>query len=182
VKLKDGRVLDADLVVMAVGIQPETGLARRAGLATARGVVVDGAMRTSDPHIFAVGECAEHNGVCHGLVAPLYEMAKILAGTLAGEDCVYAPSAHSARLKVSGVDLFSAGDFTAGQDRDDLVLRDPERGIYRRLVIERDRLIGAILYGDTADSGFYLDLIETGADIASIRDALIFGRAPCEAA
>jgi nitrite reductase (NADH) large subunit len=157
-------------------------LARRASIATARGVIVDAAMRTSDPHIFAVGECAEHDGVCHGLVAPLYEMTKILAGTLAGEACAYASSTSSARLKVSGVDLFSAGDFTAGPDRDDLVLRDPERGIYRRLVIENDRLIGAILYGDTADSGFYLDLIESGGDVASIRDALIFGRAPCEAA
>ena len=182
VELADGRHLPADLVVVAIGVRPDIALAREAGLVTARGVVVDGAMRTSDPHIFAAGECAEHDGVCHGLVAPLYDMTKILAATLAGETASYAPLPTATRLKVSGIELFSAGDFSHDEGCEDIILRDPRRGAYRRLVLKNGRLIGAVLYGETSDGAFFFDLIQSGADTASMRDVLIFGRALCEAA
>ena len=182
VKLKDGTELPADVVVMAVGVRPNADIARAAGLSVGRGVVVDDGMRTSDTHIFAVGECAEHAGVCHGLVAPLYDMAKVLADNLCGHAGAYRPAATATRLKVTGVDLFSAGNFTGGEGYEDIVLRDPDRGIYRRLVLKDDRLAGAVLYGDTADGAFFFDLIQSGTDTAPIRDMLIFGPALCDAA
>lgn len=182
VKLKDGRELAADLVVMTVGIRPNVSLGRDAGLSVKCGIVVDGQMRTSDPHIFAVGECAEHEGICHGLVAPLYDMAAVLGRVLAGEEDSYRPAALATRLKVSGIDVFSAGDFSGGMDCEDIVLRDPGRNIYRRLVLREDRLVGAVLYGDAADGGFFFDLIQNRTDIAPLREVLIFGRALCEAA
>lgn len=182
VKLKDGRELAADLVVMAVGIRPNADLAKSAGLAVRCGIVVDDRMRTSDAHILAVGECAEHNGICHGLVAPLYDMAAVLGRVLAGEQDAYRPAAVATRLKVSGIDLFSAGNLAGGADCEDIVLRDPGRNTYRRLILRDDRLVGAVLCGDTADGGFFFDLIQSGADIAALRDVLIFGRALCEAA
>jgi nitrite reductase (NADH) large subunit len=182
VKLTDGREIAADLVVMAVGIRPNADLAKNAGLGVNRGIVVDDEMRTSDGHIFAVGECAEHDGICHGLVAPLYDMAAVLGRVLAGEEDAYRPAAVATRLKVSGIDVFSAGSFAGGADCEDIVLRDPGRGTYRRLVLRDDTLVGAVLYGDAADGGFFFDLIQSGADIAALRDILIFGRALCEAA
>lgn len=182
VKLKFGPEIEADLVVMAVGVRPNADLARMAGLVVDRGVVVDDEMRTSDSNIFAVGECVQHRGACYGLVAPLYDMAAVLAGTLVGEGGSYVPAATATRLKVTGIDLFSAGDFAPAEDREDVVLRDPGRGVYRRLVLKHDRLIGAVLYGDTADGAFFFDLIQSGADTAPIRDTLIFGPALCAAA
>jgi nitrite reductase (NADH) large subunit len=178
VRLEDGRTLPADLVVMAVGIRPNTALAKEAGLAIKRGILVDDYMRTSDDNVFAVGECVEHRGQCYGLVAPLYDMAKTLAATLAGEITQgYAGSALSTKLKVTGVDLFSAGDFSEGDENDDIVLRDPARGVYKRVVLRDDRIVGAVLYGDTADGSWYFDLLKKGADIASMRDSLILGQA-----
>ncbi|BCJ92272.1 hypothetical protein IZ6_30070 [Terrihabitans soli] len=182
VKLKDGRELAADLVVMAVGIRPNADLAKSAGLAVNRGVIVDDQMKTSDPNIFAVGECVEHNGMCHGLVAPLYDMAAVLGQVLAGDKSAYRAVATATRLKVSGIDLFSAGNFSGGADCEDIVLRDPGRSTYRRLILRDDRLAGAVLYGDASDGGFFFDLIQSGADISALRDILIFGRALCEAA
>ena len=178
VRLADGQVLPADLVVMAVGIRPHAALAQAAGLEVKRGVVVDDFLRTSDPFIYAVGECVEHRGACYGLVAPLYEMAKTLAATLAGESTPgYTGSALSTKLKVSGVDLFSAGDFSEGDENDDVVLRDPARGIYKRVVLRDNRVVGAVLYGDTTDGAWYFDLLKKGADIGTLRDTLIFGHA-----
>ncbi len=182
VKLKFGPEIEADLVVMAVGVRPNADLARASGLVVDRGVVVDDEMRTSDRHIFAVGECVQHRGACYGLVAPLYDMAAVLAGTLAGQRAAYVPAATATRLKVTGIDLFSAGDFAPAEDREDIVLRDPGRGVYRRLVLRNDRLIGAVLYGDTVDGAFFFDLIQSGTDTAPIRDTLIFGPALCAAA
>jgi nitrite reductase (NADH) large subunit len=182
VKLTDGREIAADLVVMAVGIRPNADLAKNAGLGVNRGIVVDDKMRTSDGHISAVGECAEHDGICHGLVAPLYDMAAVLGRVLAGEEDAYRPVAVATRLKVSGIDVFSAGQLSGGADCEDIVLRDPGRGTYRRLVLRDDTLIGAVLYGDAADGGFFFDLIQSGTDVAALRDILIFGRALCEAA
>ncbi|MEM6491330.1 MAG: FAD-dependent oxidoreductase, partial [Pseudomonadota bacterium] len=181
VLLKDGRSFDVDIVVMAVGIRPNVALAKTMGLEVERGIVVDDFMTTSDPAVFAVGECVQHRGVCYGLVAPLYESAKSLADRLAGiETAGYQGSALSTRLKVTGVDLFSAGDFSGGPGTEDLVFRDAGRNVYKRLVVKDDVLIGAVLYGECADGGWYFDLIREGADIADIRDVMIFGRAFAE--
>src|SRR5262249_17867373 len=178
VRLEDGRILPADLVVMAVGIRPNIALAKEAGLEGKRGVLVDDLLRTSDGNIFAVGECVEHRGQCYGLVAPLYEMARTLAATLAGDDVQgYAGSALSTKLKVTGVDVFSAGDFSEGDEKDEVVLRDPKRGVYKRIVLRDNRVVGAVLYGDTGDGSWYFDLLKKSADVTSMRDALIFGQA-----
>ena len=177
IKLQDGRTLPADLVVMAVGIRPHAALAKAAGLEVNRGVIVDDLMRTSDDNIFAVGECVEHRGLCYGLVAPLYEMAKTLAATLAGEDVAgYAGSTTSTKLKVTGVDLFSAGDFAEGDENDEIVLRDPSRGVYKRIILRDNQIIGAVLYGDTEDGSWYFDLLKKNADITDMRDTLILGQ------
>ncbi|HZD25163.1 MAG TPA: nitrite reductase large subunit NirB [Alphaproteobacteria bacterium] len=177
VLLKDGMEIPADLVVMAVGIRPSTALAKQAGLAVSRGIVVDDAMATSDPAILAVGECVEHRGTCYGLVAPLYEMARVAAARLAGDDTArYAGSLTSTKLKVTGIDLFSAGDFAEGEDREEIVLRDAAAGVYRRLVLQDDRIVGVVLYGDTGDGAWFFDLMKRGADVAEMRDTLIFGQ------
>ncbi|MYM55813.1 nitrite reductase large subunit NirB [Thalassovita mangrovi] len=177
VLLEDGGTLPADLVVMAVGIRPETRLATDAGLTVARGIEVDAQMRTSDPDIVAVGECIEYDGQLFGLVAPLYDQAKIVAKTLLDEPDAFVVKDTATKLKVTGCDLFSAGDFAAGEGREDIVFRDPARGIYKRLVIEGDRLVGAVMYGDTADGNWFFGLIKDGTDIEEMRDTLIFGPA-----
>jgi nitrite reductase (NADH) large subunit len=177
VRLDDGTEYPADIVVMAVGIRPDTGLAQAAELACGRGVHVDDAMVTSDPDILAVGECVEHRGLCYGLVAPLFEMAKVAAKTLVDEAAGYEGSVLSTKLKVTGVDLFSAGDFAEGDDREEIVFRDPTRGVYKRLVLKDDRIIGVVLYGDTADGAWFFGLLKDGTDIADMRDTLIFGPA-----
>jgi len=177
VELDDGTVYPADLVCMAVGIRPETRLAKEAGLDVARGITVSDAMATSDPAIFALGECVEHRGQLFGLVAPLYDQATVLAQTLAGAEAGFRPVQTATKLKVTGVDLFSAGDFADAPGREDIVFRDPGRGVYKRLVIEGTRLIGAVMYGDTADGAWFFAQIKEGADITALRDTLIFGPA-----
>lgn len=175
--LDDGTVLPCDLLCMAVGIRPNTALAQEAGLAVGRGIHVDDQMQTSAEDIFAVGECVEHEGALFGLVAPLYDQAKVLAKTLMGEDASFKQKSLSTKLKVTGCDLFSAGDFADGEEREDIVYRDPSRGVYKRLVIENNRLIGTVMYGDTADSSWFLGLIQAGEDISEMRETLIFGPA-----
>jgi nitrite reductase (NADH) large subunit len=177
VELADGTIIGCDMVVMAVGIRPSSSLAKAAGLAVNRGIVVDDQMRTDDPHIFALGECAEHRGTCYGLVAPLYEMGQVLAQILAGEDASYQGSVTSTKLKVTGIDLFSAGDFGAGEDREEIVLRDANAGVYKRLVLKDNRLIGAVLYGETGDGSWFFDMLRRGAGIGEMRETLIFGQA-----
>ncbi|MBY6046237.1 nitrite reductase large subunit NirB [Vannielia litorea] len=177
VVLEDGTVLEADIVVMAVGIRPAVSVAAEAGLEMGRAVKVDAQMRTSDPAIFAVGECVEFEGNLFGLVAPLYDQAKVLAKTLTGEADSFTPKELSTKLKVTGCDLFSAGDFAEGEGREDIVFRDPARGIYKRLVIEGDKLVGAVMYGDTADSNWFFGLIKDGTDVEEMRETLIFGPA-----
>jgi nitrite reductase (NADH) large subunit len=174
--LEDGTRLPADLVVMAVGIRPNAGLAKTAGLEVGRGIIVDATMRSSDPAIFAVGECAEAHGQTFGLVAPLYEMANVIAAQLAGDASQqFSPSAVATKLKVTGINLFSAGDFAEGRDREEIVLRDAARGIYKRLVLKDGKLIGTVLYGDTADGAWFFDLLKKGTDIGDLRETLIFG-------
>ncbi len=177
VRLEDGTEIPADLFVMAVGIRPSTGLAKAAGLAVNRGIVVDDQMRTDDPHIFALGECVEHRGACYGLVAPLYEMGEVLARTLLDQPANYQGSVTSTKLKVTGIDLFSAGDFAEGEDREEIVLRDATAGVYKRLVLKDDRIIGAVLYGETADGPWFFDMLRKGTDTRPLRDTLIFGQA-----
>ena len=175
VLLEDGSVYPADLVCMAVGIRPETRLANDAHIEVERGITVDDAMRTSDPHIYALGECVEHRGQLFGLVAPLYDQAKVLARSLIGEAAEFSPVQTATKLKVTGCDLFSAGDFAEGEGREDIVFRDPGRGIYKRLVLENDRIIGVVMYGDTADGSWFYGLLKDGTDISAMRDTLIFG-------
>ncbi len=177
VVLEDGTVIPADIVVMAVGIRPAAKLGMDAGLDCGRAIKVDAQMQTSDPNVFALGECVEFDGTLFGLVAPLYDQAKVLAKTLLGEDDVFRVKELSTKLKVTGCDLFSAGDFADGDGREDIVFRDPGRGIYKRLVIEDDTVLGAVFYGDTADSNWYFGLIRDKTDISDMRDTLIFGPA-----
>jgi len=152
--LDDGTQLPCDLLVMAVGIRPNVKLAQDAGLAVGKGIHVDDQMVTSDTDVLAVGECVEHDGAIFGLVAPLYDQAKVAAQTLMGAQAAFVQKELSTKLKVTGCDLFSAGDFADGDGREDIVFRDPARGVYRRLVLEDDVVIGAVMYGDTADSNW----------------------------
>ncbi|MEM9392351.1 MAG: nitrite reductase large subunit NirB [Pseudomonadota bacterium] len=175
--LDDGTELPCDLLVMAVGIRPNVKLAQDAGLAVGKGIHVDDQMITSDEDVLAVGECVEHNGAIFGLVAPLYDQAKVAAKTLLGEEAAFVQKSLSTKLKVTGCDLFSAGDFADGEGREDIVFRDPARGVYKRLVLEENRVVGAVFYGDTSDSNWFFGLIQSGEDVSDMRDTLIFGPA-----
>ncbi|TKA97744.1 NAD(P)/FAD-dependent oxidoreductase [Cereibacter changlensis] len=177
VVLEDGTTYPADLVCMAVGIRPETRVAIDAGLEVGRGVVVSDAMSTSDPSIFALGECVEHEGQLFGLVAPLYDQAKVLAQSLLDRPAAFTPVETATKLKVTGCDLYSAGDFADKPGREDIVFRDPGRGVYKRLVLEADRLVGAVLYGETGDGPWFFGLIKDRTDISALRETLIFGPA-----
>jgi nitrite reductase (NADH) large subunit len=176
VQLASGETLPADLVVMAVGIRPNVDLARATGLHCDRGIVVNDTLQTFDPRIYAIGECVAHRGQTYGLVAPLFEMAKVCANHLAGYGIGrYAGSQVSTKLKVTGVDLFSAGNFAGGDGTEEIVLADPVGGVYKKLVIRDDKLIGGVLYGDTADGAWYFKLVRDGKNVAEIRDRLMFG-------
>jgi len=180
VVLKDGRRIEANAVVVAIGIRPSTELARDAGVAINRGIVVDDRLETNVAGIHAIGECAEHRGIVYGLVEPAYDQARVLAARLAGDDARYPGSVLATNLKVSGVSVFSAGDFLGAPGTEEIVLRDPGIGLYKKLVIAEGRLAGCVLFGDTADGLWYLDLIRSGAPIAALRDDLVFGRALAE--
>jgi len=177
VELRGGRIIPADLVVVAVGVRPNVELATQAGIAVNRGIVVDDGLATSAHDVFAIGECAEHRGQCYGLVEPAYEQAAVLARRLAGRPATYPGSVLATNLKVSGVDVFSAGDFLGSPGSEQVVLHDPGLGIYRKLVIAQDRLVGVVLCGDVGDGPWYLGLIRSGQSIAKARDDLVFGRA-----
>jgi nitrite reductase (NADH) large subunit len=181
VALKDGRAFPADLVVMAAGVRPETALAKSGELEVGRGVKVDDKLETSRPGVYAIGECAEHRGLCYGVVEPVYEQARALARHLAGLPARYEGSITAVSLKVSGVPVFSMGDFE-GEGAEAIVLEDEEAGSYRKLVIRSNRLAGAVLFGDTADGLWYRDLMRQGTPIAPLRPALAFGKAYAEAA
>ncbi len=176
VKLDDGTEIPADIVVMAVGIRPSVQLAKDAGVNVNRGILVDDRMLTSDPHVYALGECVEHRTGIYGLVAPLYEMAKVIAAQLAGGAADYAGSVMSTKLKVTGIDLYSGGDFAEGKDREEIVLRDASRGVYKRLVLKENKIIGVVMYGDTGDGPWFFDKLKKGEDISESREMLIFGQ------
>ncbi|MEN3346867.1 MAG: nitrite reductase large subunit, partial [Bradyrhizobium sp.] len=169
VELVDGRRIEAEAVIFAAGIRPNVALARDAAISVNRGIVVDDTLETSQPGIYALGECAEHRGTCYGLVEPAYEQARVLARHLAGKPAAYQGSVVATNLKVSGVAVFSAGDFTGGDGREAIVLSDVRRGVYKKLVIADGRLAGAVLIGETQDALWYLDLIRSSQPIAAIR-------------
>ncbi|MDE2270164.1 MAG: nitrite reductase large subunit NirB, partial [Betaproteobacteria bacterium] len=177
VQFKDGSEIPADLVVMAAGIRPNTALAEKAGIHCNRGIVVSDTLQTiTDPRIYALGECAAHRGIAYGLVAPLFEQGKVAANHLAQMGIGrYTGSQTSTKLKVTGIDLFSAGNFMGGEGCEDIVLSDPFSGVYKRLVIQGDKLVGACLYGDTVDGSWYFKLLREGRKVHDIRDKLMFG-------
>ncbi len=182
VRFTDGVEVAADLVVMAVGIRPNYALAESAGIYCNKGIVVNDTMQTYDPRIYAVGECVAHRGISYGLVAPLFEMAKVCATHLANFGIgQYKGSVTSTKLKVTGIDLFSAGDFSSGEGapddgREEIVLHDAVGGVYKKLVIKNDKIIGGVLFGDTADGAWYFQMLRDGKSIHEIRDHLMFGQ------
>jgi nitrite reductase (NADH) large subunit len=176
IELTDGRRIDADAVIFAAGIRPNVALATGAGISVNRGIVVDDQLQTAAADIFALGECAEHRGICYGLVEPAYEQASVLARHLAGGTAAYSGSVVATNLKVSGVAVFSAGDFIAAQGTETIVLNDARHGTYKKLVIANGQLTGAVLVGDTQDALWYLELIRTREPIVKIRGEMMFGR------
>jgi nitrite reductase (NADH) large subunit len=177
IRLKDGLQIPADLVVMAVGIRPNIALAELAGIYCNRGIVVNDTMQTYDPKVYAVGECVAHRGIAYGLVAPLFEQGKVAANHLGNYGISrYTGSVTSTKLKVTGIDLFSAGDFFGGKDSEEIILNDAAGGVYKKLVIQDNKLVGGVLYGDTADGPWYYQLLRDGQDIHEIRDHLLFGQ------
>ena len=176
VELTDGRLIDADAVIFAAGIRPSIALAKEAGIQVNRGVMVDDVMQTGAPDIFALGECAEHRGICYGLVEPAYEQARVLARHLAGRPANYHGSVVATNLKVSGVSVFSAGDFMGADGSEAIVLNDIRHGTYKKLVISGGRLTGAVLVGDVADALWYLELIRDRKPVVGIRSQMMFGR------
>ncbi len=177
VQFRDGETVPADLVVMAVGIRPNTELAESAGLHCNRGLVVNDTMQTYDPRIYAVGECVSHRGTAYGLVAPLFEQAKVCANHLAEHGVArYVGSMTSTKLKVTGIDLFSAGDFAGGEGTESLVYSDAAAGSYKKLVLKDNRLVGACIYGDTLDGAWYFDLLREGTDVSQLRKTILFGQ------
>ncbi len=176
VELADGQRIEADAVIFAAGIRPNVGLAKDAGIAVNRGVVIDDQLQTSVPNIFALGECAEHRGICYGLVEPAYEQARVLSQHLAGKAAAYQGSVVATNLKVSGVSVFSAGEFLGAEGSEAILLSDVRRGAYKKLVIADGRLTGAVLIGETTDALWYLELIRSRKPIAGIRAEMMFGR------
>jgi nitrite reductase (NADH) large subunit len=182
VRLQDGSEIAADLVVMTAGVRPNIALAKAAGLHCDRAIVVDDTLQTYDPRVYAVGECVQHRSATFGLVAPIWEQARVCGAHLAGAGHRrYVQQASPTRLKVTGIDLYSVGDFIGGEGSEDLILRDARRGIYKRLVLKGGRLTGAVLYGDVSDGPWYFDLIQSRTDISPIRQHLLFGQALCAA-
>jgi nitrite reductase (NADH) large subunit len=176
IELTDGRRIEADAVIFAAGVRPNVALAKDAGIAVGRGIVVDDHLRTAAPEIFALGECAEHRGICYGLVEPAYEQARVLAQHLAGKTAAYGGSVVATNLKVSGVNVFSAGDFIGAEGSETILLSDVRHGTYKKLVISEGRLAGAVLVGDVESALWYLELIRTREPVARIRREMMFGR------
>jgi len=178
IELEDGTIIPASLVVMAVGIRPSAGLAKEAGLSVNRGIVVSDHMQTSDPDIYSLGECVEINGNVYGLVAPLYQMAEVAAAHLSGETAKrFIETSTATKLKVTGINLYSVGDFAEAEDREEIVLRDAAAGVYKRLVLKDNRILGVVLYGETADGAWFFDLLKKQTDVSQMRETLIFGQA-----
>jgi len=178
VSFDDGSQMECDLFVTAIGVRPNMALAQKAGIYCQRGIVVNDTLQSYDPSVYAVGECIQHRGSTFGLVAPLFEQAKVCANHLSAHGAAkYVALPTATKLKVTGINLFSVGDFQGGENSDCICFTDPALGIYKKLVIKANKLIGAVLYGDTADGGWYQQLLEQEGDISNIREALVFGKA-----
>ncbi len=175
VKMVDGRVVEADLVVMAVGIRPNVELGRKIGLEVNRGIVVNDQLETSVPGIYALGECVEHRGKLYGLVAPLYEQAQVLAQTLAGKPAEYLGSVVSTKLKVTGINLFSAGNFQDSEESESLVYKDLSHNIYRKVVLKNNKVQGAVFFGDVTGANWIFEQLVSQSDVSGYRDTLVFG-------
>jgi nitrite reductase (NADH) large subunit len=184
VLLADGRQIPADLVVLAIGIRPNIDLARKAGLDVNRGILVGDDMATTDPDIYAVGECVEHNGQVFGLIGPIWDQAKVCGARLAGDtDAAYVPPPVFTSLKITGVDVFSAGALAAADDADaEITLHDAKSGLYKKVILRDDRVVGCVLYGSVADGPWYVQLMRDKTDVSSFRDQIVFGRALAEQA
>ena len=177
ISFASGESLPADIVVMAAGIRPNTALAQQAGLHCERGIIVSDTMQTYDPSIYAIGECIQHRGEIFGLVSPIWDQAKVCANHLAGHGIgIYRSKAVSTQLKVTGVDLFSAGNFLGDEESEQIIFQDPGLGIYKKVVIKADKVVGSVLYGDISDGSWHFQLMQEGTNIASIRDSLLFGQ------
>jgi nitrite reductase (NADH) large subunit len=178
VRFEDGSQLECDLFIMAIGVRPNMSLAQEAGIYCERGIVVSDTLQSYDPSVYAVGECIQHRGDTFGLVAPLFEQAKVCANHLGAHGAAeYVTLPTATKLKVTGINLFSVGDFQGDENCESIHFTDPAIGIYKKLVIKADKLIGAVLYGDTTDGNWYQELLEKEAAISGIRDVLIFGKA-----
>lgn len=178
VEFTDGSSLQADLVVMAVGIRPNIALAKSSGIYCEKGIVINNTLQTFDSNIYAIGECSQHRGICYGLVAPLFEQAKVCANHIAEYGIgMYQGSTTSTKLKVTGIDLFSAGDFNGSKDSEHLLFKDEACGIYKKITIENNKIIGTVLYGDTIDGSWYFQLMKDEQNIQDMRDRLLFGQA-----
>ena len=178
VSFEDGSQLDCDLFITAIGVRPNMTLAQEAGIYCERGIVVNDTLQSYDPSIYAVGECIQHRGSTFGLVAPLFEQAKVCANHLSAHGAAeYITLPTATKLKVTGINLFSVGDFQGGKNCESIYFTDPALGIYKKLVIKANKLIGAVLYGETADGVWYQQLLEREDNISEIRDVLIFGKA-----
>jgi len=175
---EDGSQLACDLFIMAIGVRPNMTLAQDSGLYCERGIVVDDTLQSYDPSIYAVGECIQHRGDTFGLVAPLFEQAKVCANHLSAHGVAkYISLPTATKLKVTGIQMFSMGDFLGDEQTESLHFTDPALGIYKKLVIKANKLIGAVLYGEIADGSWYQELLEKQENIAAMRDTLIFGKA-----
>ena len=176
-RFKGGEEIEADLIIMAAGIRPNIALAKSAGIHCERGIVVSDTMQTFDPKIYSVGECVQHRGQAYGLVAPLFEQAKVAANHLAQYGRMrYEGSSVSTKLKVTGIDLFSAGDFNVSDEDEELLLQDAARGVYKKLVLRGNKLRGAVMYGETVDGPWYFQLMRDGIDVSELREHLLFGQ------
>ncbi|MEM7444817.1 MAG: FAD-dependent oxidoreductase [Pseudomonadota bacterium] len=175
VQLADGQGIEAELVILATGIIPSTELALDAGLECRNGILIDDELCTSDPRIQAIGECAEHDGHCYGTVAPLFSMAAVAAQRLAGGKAVFSDAVSSTALKVTGLELFASGRSDAPSDCEEITFHDPANGLYRRLIVDDNRITGVLLYGDANDAGWFFQLLSSGADITDLRPGMIFG-------
>ncbi|MDD5265537.1 MAG: FAD-dependent oxidoreductase [Methylococcales bacterium] len=178
VRFEDGSQLECDLFIMAIGVRPNIALAQEAGIYCERGIVVNNTLQSYDPSIYAVGECIQHRGDTFGLVAPLFEQAKVCANHLSNHGVAeYSTLPTATKLKVTGINLFSVGDFMGDKSCECIHFTDPALGIYKKLVIKANKLIGAVLYGDTTNGNWYQELLEKEEPVSGIRDALIFGKA-----
>eukprot|EP00105_Crassostrea_gigas_P036035 XP_019920183.1 PREDICTED: uncharacterized protein LOC109617824 [Crassostrea gigas] len=181
VTLDTGETLPADLVVMAVGIRPNVSVGQKMGLEVNRGIVVNDQLQTSDESIYALGECVEHRGATYGLVAPLYEQAQVLAEVLAGKSSDYQGSLTSTMLKVTGIQLFSAGDFKDSADAESIAYQDLAQNVYRKVVLKDNKIIGSVMFGDTSGAKWIFEQLISGKDMGACRDFLVFGEGFCQA-